>query len=185
MIEFSDAAASLYGALPAPTPAPAGTDTPSLVVSAVAPPAPPAPPTDTTITSVPDAIREQRAQDDARKLYNAQVEFAVIPGKDEIAVELRECLADMGLNSKDIPVISHALNNPAQSDVDRTSMQAKAMQLLTREYGEDAQSALDDAKAFLKADPRRVALLDRAGDDPATVLLIARRARAAKAAGRI
>lgn len=92
----------------------------------------------------------------------------------------------MGISAADLPVVIKAINKPAQNDAERTAMQAKAMQLLAREFGaDDAQQALDDAKAYLKADPRRAALLARAGDDAATVLLIAQRARAAKAAGRI
>jgi hypothetical protein len=60
-----------------------------------------------------------------------------------------------------------------------------ALQQLVERYGADAQAALDDARAFVKRDPRIGKMLDtgRGGNDPRMVLLAVEAARRARARG--
>lgn len=145
--------------------------------------------------AIPPEILEQRKTNE-RVLYGAQAEFAKsIPDSDfrsleplareAVAGELREMAADLGLVPADIPDLTKALNNPPMTEEARISAREQAVALLNQNFGHGAYQAWLDARRFVAADPRRAAILERAGDDPKTVLRIAKLAQQAKVAGRL
>lgn len=147
--------------------------------------------------AIPDTVKEQRA-DPARMLFNdAQTIFKeAIPAdafnvegldtdmQTALVEEVREMAADIGLEAQDIPDIAAALANPPTTEAEIISSRESAVELLNREYGPKAAAALNLARAFMRADPRRAAMLAPAGDNPQVVLKICRLAQQARAAGK-
>lgn len=144
--------------------------------------------------AIPDEIQAQRDADEARKLYSPQVAlakaipdnlFANVEGMDEatqsaVVTELRELAGDVGFTAEDITTVTAAMSNPPQTEEERIASREKAVQLLNEHFGQGAKQAWLDARAYVAADARRAAILQRAGDDPRVVLRVAQLARQAK-----
>lgn len=166
MIDLNTAAATLYGSATPPAAAPAGTD--SLVA--------------------PEPLQEvttQQETDPARLMYSPQVQYRdVLPDSafptSEDAAAARELVADIGFSLKDIPMLKAAMKMELTPD-QRAASRAKAEEMLSRQFGEDADQVLADTRAWIAADPKRVALFNTpAGDDPKVVMRMVELARAAK-----
>ncbi|CAM2158929.1 conserved hypothetical protein [Paraburkholderia tropica] len=152
---------------------------------------------------LPDAIRELR-NDPLRRMFSAQGTFAGVPLEESmqniggtpaevsaIASEWREVFADLGASPNDARELvmlaqQHGANMPADAAGDG-KLYASAVDALVRQYGSDAQAALDDARALIARDPRLGSFLDksRMGNDPRTVLKVVQLARSAKMRGEL
>ncbi|WP_301101092.1 hypothetical protein [Propionivibrio sp.] len=143
------------------------------------------------------AIRD----DIARRLYSAQDTFAeAIPDKvfanvagldpaagRKTAAELREISADLDLAPQDVQKLRERITYVQTNQPTVAAQWDETVSLLNAEYGTDAKQALRDARALLRRDPRAARVIEAMGlgNDPQTVMIIARRARSAKGTGRI
>lgn len=156
---------------------------------------------------IPDAIKAERDADRTRSLYdpaktfgdtlNERILFSdpvvaeqISPEMQRAVVkELAEMAVDVGMNNGDVhalqAVFRHA--NETTTEETRTQWREQAEQRLRETYGKDAEQAYRDAVKFVRADPRRVQMLEHngAGDHPDAVLLFARLARQARMQGRL
>ncbi|KAI3598728.1 hypothetical protein D8I24_5674 [Cupriavidus necator H850] len=143
----------------------------------------------------------QAIRDDlGRRMYSAQETFRkAIPDATEAApgvdlantnravAEIREIAADLNLAPADISTIrSRAAQIHANAPSKESQVDA-SIEALNARFGNDAAQALRDARLLLQRDPRAARMIERAGlgDDPATVVMIAERARSQIAAGKL
>jgi hypothetical protein len=158
---------------------------------------------------VPDAISELRNTPERRMFsadaFNSHVDTDALisasplngltPAQlDEIrpvvVSELHRMYADSGLTHEEAQLVERVIvdvranQHKATPETDAANAQAAVQQLVER-YGDDAEKALADARAFVKRDPRIGKMLDtsRAGNDPRMVLLAVEAARRARARG--
>ncbi len=180
-------------ASPSPTPAPAPADSPA----PAAPSDAPALTADAIAASVPEDIRQQRAEA-TRRLYGTDDALAEALPDDEFATdglapevqvamahEIRAIAGDIGLNVDDVDAIRSVIRDTPPSDEQRVANREQIVDSLNARYGDGAYQAWIDARKFVALDPRRAALLAPAGDDPKTVLRLVELAQAAKRAGRL
>jgi hypothetical protein len=104
--------------------------------------------------------------------------------------ELRTMAADLNLSSADATSVSEglALAQTFKGDEQKTiAARESAVQLLNEEHGEQAALAARAARAFVAKNPPLAQLLERtgAGDSPQVIALVARRALALHAAGKL
>ncbi len=205
---MTDFAAALYPSMPSAAPVAA----PAPAAAPIASPAPqaaaaPAQPQDSAPAAsrdavdkwVPDAIKAERAADTARKMFpSGTAELAkVIDAKDfsnmapevaeAVAGELREMARDIGATPYDVSVIRNELERLAASPLTPEQVTANRLAVgaeLSRRYGADATAMLNQAREFLRADPRRAQMLAAVGDTPSVVLRVVELARAARTARR-
>ena len=217
MSDFTSAAEGLYGAPEAPQAPAAPRVTPTAPRPAPAAPVapvvsddaavddfandevPPAPPTVEQLVAAigentPAKVREQRVNDDARKIYDAQTAYAsVIPDdlfdqagmapelQTAVAAEVREIAKDIGLEVNDVEDIRRALQRPAPTTKQEVAdAWGRVVDEMNRHFGMQAASAFADARAFVNADTRRVAILGHAGLDARVIVRLAVLARQAK-----
>ena len=198
----------------APTSAPApvaGSPTPPAAVppaaaAAMAPaaaPAAPAPTPASTVTpdvvagSVPEEVRQLRAEA-SRKLYGGEVALEkVLPDKlfagdgvdaaaqVAVAKEVRAMAADLGMNSDDVALIQGAYAQATATpptEEQRVANREQITDALNAKYGQGARQAWLDARKFVALDPRSAAMLAPVGDDPTTVLRVVQLAQSATSA---
>lgn len=146
---------------------------------------------------------ELQAERDARRMYDAQLAFKnVIPEQPDEAFEaagisaedgrhglreLREMAADFELGASDIEDIRGWVTSMQRDPQPAELQRADAMAALEKEFGRDAQRALADAKKLLRRDPRTLRVLTALGllNHPGAAVLIAKKAHAARSAGRL
>lgn len=155
---------------------------------------------------LPDGIKNLRSDDAERRLYSPQQTYRnVIPDdmfeqhgtvpveispevQTAIIREYRELAADTGLSHDDVQLLKDRTMALHASPVSQEQQQAEARQRLAAEFGpEGVASALKGANALLNRDPRVRALLQGwgLGDDPDTVVLVARAAARERSKGRL
>lgn len=154
--------------------------------------------------AIPGDIKDARNADTARSLYSPQVTFGkVIPetifeGDAEVAklsagmqravvAEVREIAQDLGMTTDDVLAlrsVGQRCNSPV-TDATRQEWRAEATRRLTEIYGADTQTAYQDAMNFVRRDPRFAKAIEHGGraDHPDAVVLFAKLAKQAKAAG--
>lgn len=155
---------------------------------------------------LPDDIKNLRSEDAERRLYSPQQTYSnVIPDdmfeqhgtvpveispevQTAIIREYRELAADTGLSHDDVQLLKDRTMALHASPVSQEQQQAEARQRLAAEFGpEGVANALKAANALLNRDPRVRALLQGwgLGDDPDTVVLVARAAVRERTKGRL
>ncbi|CAB3648611.1 hypothetical protein CEY09_05360 [Achromobacter marplatensis] len=155
---------------------------------------------------LPDAVRTLREEDTPRKLYSPQQTYSSVipddmfeqhgtvpedmPQEVQAAIihEYREMAADTGLSSDDVRLLKDRTLTLRDNPVPPELQQAEARVRLAAEFGADGiEKALKDANALLNRDPRVRNLLHGwgLGDDPDTVVLVARAAARQRAQGRL
>jgi hypothetical protein len=114
-----------------------------------------------------------------------------MPDELRVAVvkEFREMSVDLGMGKQDLEVFKRSFSSvvePASLE-QKATWHDEAVHQLNQTYRHDAKGALRDAIKFVNQDPRRAAMLDRsgAGDKPEMILLMAKLARQARAAGKL
>ncbi|WP_227243989.1 hypothetical protein [Paraburkholderia caribensis] len=149
---------------------------------------------------LPDALRELR-DDPLRRMFSPQGTFASVPLEDAMkhlpldgeakaaeAAEWREQFEDFGASPQDARELVDAARRfvaePMTPQRDMANVNA-AIEAMNREFGNDAAKALADAQAMVKRDPRLVKILEssRLGNDPTTVVKLARLARSQRQRG--
>jgi hypothetical protein len=149
-------------------------------------PAPKGAPSD----QLPPAVRELREQDDARKMFSAQVTYKdaikAADGASEqdkaAAAEWREIAADSGLSveeTRELVSVFEGMTQPPTAEV-KAQWEAEAISELVREFGkEGAVDALTDAMRLVARDPRVRDFLDSTGlgSHPAYVKRLVQAAR--------
>lgn len=161
---------------------------------------------------VPEHIKADRAErdkDPGHKLFGGSVFNAALPDtlfdaaeaesgsegappltpevKRAVVGELRLMAADLHLEAADVKAIQQRAAIVRTSPVSAENQQRDCVTRLNEAFGQDATQALRDARALIARDPRAGKLIDalNLGDDPATVLIYARAARRARAAGKL
>lgn len=83
--------------------------------------------------------------------------------------------------------IARSTRNERPSDEQRIAWRKEALKRAHGEYGEQAESMLNDARRFVAADPKRAAMVARngVGDHPDMVLTLIELARRARRDGRL
>lgn len=104
--------------------------------------------------------------------------------------ELRAMAADLGLDAAGVKVVRDGLARAKDFGGDEGKIIASresAVERLNYEHGNQAALALRCARAYVAKNPKLAAILDktRAGDDAATVAIIARKALALHKAGKL
>jgi hypothetical protein len=194
----------LFGSTP-PSNTQAAPETPAATTEpATAPQTPaetkPATETQEAATELPDAVRELR-DDPLRRMFSPQGTYASVQLEEAMAnlpldgetkaaeaSEWREIFADIGASPQDARELVQAADiftsQPMTPQRDAANVNA-ARQLMTQQFGADADQALADAQALVKRDPRLANILERSrlGNDPKTVVKVAQLARSAKLRG--
>jgi hypothetical protein len=155
---------------------------------------------------LPDAVRTLREEDTPRKLYSPQQTYSGVipddmfeqygtvpdgmPQEIQVAIiqEYREMAADTGLSNDDVRLLKDRTLALRDNPIPPERQQAEARLRLATEFGADGiEKALKDANALLNRDPRVRNLLHAwgLGDDPDTVVLVARAAARQRAQGRL
>lgn len=150
----------------------------------------------------PDVIRELRAGDDSRALFDAQgmyrgsmpdsqLDEYDVPEDKRPAImnEAREMAMDLGLEDSDLQTLQAAGNaimaEPVTEDT-RDTWRAQAYERLREVYGDGAERALKDAAQLVQRDPRIARVLAQgAGDHPDVVMTFANLARKARGRGQL
>lgn len=147
----------------------------------------------------PPAV-EQLRDDVARRMYPAQVTFAeVAPDTDfkaqgiepetgrKAMAEMREMFADLELAPQDVQSLRRRAERLRDAPIGATAQQQAANEALNREFGPAAAQALQVARLLVARDPRVAKLIDHMGlgDDPETVVMLARKARSQILAGKL
>ena len=152
------------------------------------------------LIEVPPEVQALR-DDPLRQMYGAQVEFKrviadedfVVPeGEDpalatQAARELREIAADIGLSAPDAQMLRDRIQIAKHNTAPIPDQHDACVDALNAEFGMGAKQALLDARALLRRDPRAAAVIEHLGlgNDPQTVLMIARKAQQARRAGKL
>jgi hypothetical protein len=133
---------------------------------------------------VPDAIRELRAADPARRLFGAtafqqDLPDGSLPGLD--MPEARQCALDLGVEPADLRELRVLVNTEDEPDIEAWRVESHAM---LKEKGFTATD-LDAARQLARRDPRVYAFLDQTGlgDHPKVVERFVHLARRARVAG--
>lgn len=155
---------------------------------------------------LPDDIKALRHEDMERRMYSAQQTYSsVIPDdmfeqhgtvpdgmplevQTAIIQEYREIAADTGLSNDDVQLLKDRTLALRANPIPPDQQQAAARERLVAAFGPDGvEGALKGANALLNRDPRVRALLHGwgLGDDPETVVLVARAAARERARGRL
>lgn len=154
---------------------------------------------------VPESIANARKGDELRTIYGAQGQFgqditdAIAEGSAEFAAfpedmrkaaiaEVREIAADVGMTNEDVSTLKALAPQFNATTAEQVAQwQAESVQTLQREYGEEWQQALADAKALIARDPRLVQIMRAGGrgNHPQVVSMFARLGRQARMSGRI
>lgn len=151
------------------------------------------------LAQVPPEVQALR-DDPARRLYSAQTSLkAAIPDAtaaeegftlqqtNQAVAELREIAADLDLGAQDVATLKQRAGQLRTNPTEAAAQQEATVQALNARFGEQATQALRDARLLLKRDPRAARMIESLGlgNDPATVMLIAERARNQIMAGRL
>ncbi|HVW53022.1 MAG TPA: hypothetical protein VHC91_21920 [Trinickia sp.] len=104
--------------------------------------------------------------------------------------ELHAIYTDAGLTQQEADLVERVIVDVRTAKInedpatDAANAQEAARQLVER-YGNEAEAALADARAFIARDPRIAKMMDmsRAGNDPRMVMLAVEAARRARARG--
>lgn len=101
--------------------------------------------------------------------------------------EAREIAADLDLGPADINVLRTRAGQIQATAPSQESQVEASIVALNARFGSDATQALRDARLLLQRDPRAARLIEGAGlgNDPQTVVMLAERARAQIAAGKL
>lgn len=105
-----------------------------------------------------------------------------------LALEISRMGKDMGLDDADLGELINRAPLARQVAPEKVNQQhAEAMRLLRDAFGSKADQALADAKRLASRDPRMATLLTQTGlgNDPQTVLLLARKAQTQRGMGRL
>lgn len=152
------------------------------------------------IAPIPEAVQALRDTDSARRLYSPQKTYAEALPLDMIQdeapdnikaasiAELREIAADTGASPQDVIALRSIGSNlpKSTSPEQRAVLHEEAVELLNAEFGQSAAQAFKDAARLVNRDPRLAAIFkDGLGDQPKAVLIMARLARQARAAGKL
>ena len=151
---------------------------------------------------VPAEVQELR-DDIARRMYSAQdtLREAVPEAPEETfttegidpavgrkaLAEVREMFADLDLGPREVQDLRQRAERLRDAPVDPIAQREAAVEALNREFGQGAKQAWRDARALVARDPRVGKLIEAMGlgDDPDTVLLLARTARSQRIAGKL
>lgn len=185
---------------PATQPAAASTAAPANEAKATTESKPAAPAVAPAPGEVPESIRELR-DDPLRRMFSPQTTFASVGLEEAMkhlpmgaetraaeAAEWREIFEDVQASPQDARELVDAARRfdaePMTPQRDMANVNS-AIDLMNREFGNDAAKALADAQAMVKRDPRLVKILEqsRLGNDPTTVVKLARLARSQKQRG--
>jgi hypothetical protein len=106
------------------------------------------------------------------------------------APEVQALATELGLSRTEIASIGEGLTfaQSVRGDAQRImAARESAVDLLNQEHGDQAKLAVRAARAYVAANPKLSAMLDRtgAGDAPQAIVLIARRALALHRAGKL
>lgn len=151
---------------------------------------------------VPPEVQELR-DDIARRMYSAQdtLREAIPEAPDEFCeaqdvdpkeerkarAEVREMCADLDLGPSEVQSLRQRAERLRETPTDVITQREAAVDALNREFGQGAKQAWRDARALVARDPRVAQLIEAMGlgDDPDTVLLLARKARSQRLAGKL
>ena len=150
----------------------------------------------------PPEVQELR-DDIARRMYSAQdtLREAVPEAPEETftaegidpavgrkaLAEVREMFADLDLGPREVQGLRQRAERLRDAPTDVITQREASVEALNREFGNDAKQAWRDARALVARDPRVGKLIEAMGlgDDPDTVLLLARTARSQRATGKL
>lgn len=148
------------------------------------------PPQGVPADQLPDAVRELRENDDARRLFSPQTTYRDVIKIDDAwpeenkaaAAEWREIAADVGLSVSDTSELADIIYGTKEipSAEVLVGWEREALDDLRREYGEKgAQQALADAQRLIARDPRVAYMLEETGlgSHPKFVAHVVRAAR--------
>jgi hypothetical protein len=149
------------------------------------------------LAEVPESVKALRDTPE-RRMFSAQGSFSTVQVQGEVSpevasaasTELREIFADVGASGNDaaefLSLAAQMTAAPATPEA-RAELRASAIDAVNRQYGNDAKSAVDDARALVARDPRVAAMLASTGlgDHPQAVLKIIELARSAKMRGQL
>lgn len=141
----------------------------------------------------PRHVAEARSADVARSLYPGATEFAyAVPDKafdgadmpqqarDAAVVELRQMFADTGMSPADAAQLMGRASAVRHDGKSADEQRREARSVLRGQFSDtDADAALADARALVNRDPRfkRFVELRGIGNDPESILILARAAR--------
>lgn len=160
--------------------------------------------------AVPEAIRQLRAEDPERAMFSPQVSHADVispadlalsegaegeglapEGQQQVAFEIREILGgDLGLSNVEAKEIVTLAKGGAPDEGTAQQWIAESTKLLLDRNSQNVEKARDDlafARALVARDPRVAHILDITGlgNHPKVVTLLAQKARAEHARGRL
>lgn len=103
------------------------------------------------------------------------------------AIELREMAADLDLGVLDIRSLRTRAETLRSTPVETITQRAAAVDALNREFGTGAKQALRDARALVARDPRVARAVEAMGlgDDAETIVMLAKKARSQRVAGKL
>lgn len=102
-------------------------------------------------------------------------------------VELREMFADLDLGKLDVRDLRTRAETLRDTPVDTIAQREGAVEALNREFGNGAYRAWMDARALVARDPRVGKMIEAMGlgDDAETIVLLAKKARSQRVAGKL
>lgn len=154
------------------------------------------------LAEVPPEVRELRDLPE-RRMFSAQemLSEAVPDPTDEQCeaqgvdpeaarhgmVELREMFADLELGKLDVRDLRTRAETLRDTPVDTIAQREAAVEALNREFGQGAYQAWQDARALVARDPRVGKVIETMGlgDDADTIVLLAKKARSQRVAGKL
>lgn len=153
------------------------------------------------LADLPLEVKELRDLPE-RRMFSAQETFSeAIPDlSDEVckeqgadpavmrqgAVEVREIAADLDLGIPEVQTLRQRAGQLSESPVEAITQRESAVEALNREFGNGAYQAWQDARALVARDPRVGKVIEAMGlgDDADTIVMLARKARSQRAAGK-
>lgn len=159
---------------------------------------------ETAPVEIPPEIAKLRAEDSARTMYSPQSVFAEVihdnifaQAEDAHTIdqkhikatikEMREIACDLGLSAHDAALLRDRAAALSREPVEAGKQIDVAVDMLNRTFGREAKQALNDARKLVARDFRVGRLIESLGlgNDPETVVTLARAARSQRNAGRL
>lgn len=103
------------------------------------------------------------------------------------AIELREMAADLDLGVLDVRTLRTRAETLRSTPMETIPQREAAVDALNREFGSGAKQALRDARALVARDPRVARAVEAMGlgDDAETIVMLAKKARSQRVAGKL
>lgn len=128
-------------------------------------------------------------RDVVQELTDEQCEAEGIDPADarQATVELREMAADLDLGALDVRALRTRAETLRSTPMEAIAQREAAVDALNREFGSGAKQALRDARALVARDARVARTIEAIGlgDDAETIVMLAKKARSQRVAGKL